>query len=84
MCYGLACSAFFLHNTIFHFNSGFSASFVRAAANWAGFTHSTRAQDKPGTAQKGGFYCPVLSMGIAQALGSRRRGHDRGERGIQE
>lgn len=31
-----------------------------------------------------GFYCLVLSMGIAQALESKRRGHDRGERGIQE
>lgn len=27
-----------------------------------------------------GFYCLMLSVGIAQALGSRRRGHDRDEK----
>lgn len=36
LCYGPACSAFCLYNITFHFNGGFLACFVGAAANWSG------------------------------------------------
>lgn len=66
--YGPTCSVFYLHNSIFHFNSGFSASLVRAAANWGGFMCPARAgQGQSWLNVKGEFYCLVLWLGTAQA-----------------